>query len=406
MPYEQAIIIGGGIAGVAAAIALTRHTGMAVSIFEIRTEPATIGGAINLTPNALRYLDHLGALARLQPKGCEVKFIEIFSQRTGKSLGKINFDNIEKFKYRALRVMRNELHRALLETLEELGVRVQYGKKIQSVSENKDKIVATFEDGDTVSGDILLGCDGIHSTVRMKFVEPDRKPVYTGIANAYGFLDTADIQDKLPVEASSLYSGRSGSMLLTYANAAKSRLYVAAVMGSEDVGSREGWVVKGQDQDFIKKELLRRFSGPALPFVSPVVERVESVTFYPVYKLSDGGKWNSGRIILLGDAAHAMPPQGESVGLALEDVILLSRLLSERKDAPIDHIFKKYEDIHRGRINAAVNAANFGFETIKDRSWFMTFLLELVTWLFLTLTAARKEREFAYDVRDVELSEG
>jgi 2-polyprenyl-6-methoxyphenol hydroxylase-like FAD-dependent oxidoreductase len=292
--------------GIAAAIALTQHNGIKCSVFEIRDKPATIGGAVNLTPNALRYLEHLGVLHKVKGKGCDVKCFDILSHRTGKSLGKINFDNIDRFKYVAMRLLRNDLHRALLETLDELNVEVRYGTKIQSVKEEKEKVIAYFEDGTTVTGDFLLGCDGIHSTVRMKFVEPERKPEYTSVSVAYGFLDATGLQERLPVDASSLIISRSGFLLMTYANSTKTNLYIAAVTGTENVGSREGWAAKGQDLVTVRDDLARRFSGPTNPCLEEVIERIEKFVFFPIYRLSENGKWTSGRILLLGDAAHGV----------------------------------------------------------------------------------------------------
>ncbi|KAH8728543.1 hypothetical protein GQ44DRAFT_702446 [Phaeosphaeriaceae sp. PMI808] len=421
MSIEHAIIIGGGIAGVASALALTRHNRMTCSIFEIRSEPATIGGSINLTPNALRYLEHLGALSRLKPKGCEVKCIDVLSLRTGGRLGEINFDNIEKFKHHAFRVMRDDLLQAMLQTLKELGVDVQYGMKIQSVTEANESISAVFEDGTTVKGDILLGCDGIHSVIRTKFIDPQRMPEYTGVAGAYGLLNVGDLRETIPIESTSLYTGRLGSLLLSYTDATKTRLYVAAVMGTEDVGSREGWVVKGQDQEAMKQDLLRRFGGPTLPFLEKLLGRTDYLALYPVFKLSDNGRWISGRMLLIGDAAHAvsssynsqsldritdssqMPPQGESAGLALEDAVLLSRVLEHRNGKSIEESFQLYDKLRRPRIDTAVKMANFGFETIRQRGWFATILIEWITWIFLALTAPQKGREFAYDVRDIDI---
>jgi salicylate hydroxylase len=309
MPAQRVIIIGGGITGIAAALAFTKLNKMSCSVFEIRSEPATIGGAIGLTPNALRYLDHLGVLHRLLPLGCEVKAIEIKSHRTGKQLGNIDFDNVEKYKHRGLRVMRHQLLEAMLETLENLGVQVQYDKKIQTITESHDTITATFSDGMEVQGDMLLGCDGIHSTVRTKFVQPDRQPEYTGVANAYGFVEAAVLSGPPSFDTSALYFSRFGSLLLTYADPVKSRLYVAAVMRSQDVGSREGWIAKGQEQASLETDLKRRFSTPTLPFVAESMDRLGQITLYPVYRLPENGIWSLGRILLLGDAAHAVSRQ-------------------------------------------------------------------------------------------------
>ena len=93
----EVVILGGGIRGLAAALALTKRVSPSphISTFELRPEPATIGGAINLTRNALRYLDHLGALDVIKQKGfgANVDKIELFSLGTGARLGEIDFTN-------------------------------------------------------------------------------------------------------------------------------------------------------------------------------------------------------------------------------------------------------------------------------------------------------------------------
>ncbi|KAF2740092.1 putative salicylate hydroxylase [Polyplosphaeria fusca] len=397
MAINEAIIIGGGIAGVAAAIALTKFNHFKVAVFEIRPEPATIGGAINLTPNALRYLEHLGVKPKLQLRGCEVNCIQVLSHRTGQPLGTVDFANIEPH---ALRVMRFDLLQAMLETLRELDVQVQYSKRLIAIEEDVERITATFEGGMIAKGELLLGCDGIHSVTRTKFIQPARKPEYTGVANAYSFLNIEDdVCDMLPIDTTSLYSGRHGSLLLSYADPAHRRLYVSAVMATADVGSREGWTVKRREQDALKADLVRRFGHPSLPFFETILQKLEAITLYPVYKLSESGVWSSGKMILVGDAAHAMPPQGESVGLALEDVILLSRILEHHQIKSIGDMFNCYDTMRRPRIDAAVKEANFGFETIKDRGWLGNIIMDWLTWFFLAWRQKRKSEEFSFDVR-------
>ena len=98
-----------------------------------------------------------------------------------------------------------------------------------------------------------------------------------------------------------------------------------------------------------------------------------------------------------------MPPQGESVGLALEDAILLSMILQHHREEPIPQLLSHYNRLRRPRIDAAVKEANFGFETIQDRGWLATVLMELLTWFFLLYRRPHKKREFAFDIRDMPL---
>jgi 2-polyprenyl-6-methoxyphenol hydroxylase-like FAD-dependent oxidoreductase len=85
--------------------------------------------------------------------------------------------------------------------------------------------------------------------------------------------------------------------------------------------------------------------------------------------------------MLLGDAAHAMPPQGESAGYALEDSILFARVLQHKLDKGLDEVFSTYQNARRRRIDKAYDEAVFGWETQKDSGW-LTFLV--TSWLTST----------------------
>lgn len=311
MSHHKVIIIGGGISGLSAALALTKVNKIPanqISIHELRATASTIGGAVNLTPNALRYLDALGVYSRLQTKGCETRVIEIISHRTGGKLGDLSFDN-ERFGYRALRVKRGYLLEALLTTWRECGGIVKYESKISALSVEGNGVTASFADGSEETADLLLGCDGIHSWVRMNFVEPDRKPGYSGIAAIYGTMEIdASDREQLPMESTAAITTRRGTFMMSYCNPDKTELYVAAVMETKEEGSREGWRVKGSDQVNMKKECLERFGGQeGLPAkLAGFIERIQEWYLYPVYTLSPRGKWSKGPVVLLGDAAHAV----------------------------------------------------------------------------------------------------
>src|ERR1700712_721930 len=114
---KSCIIIGGGIAGISAALALSK-IGVNCTVYELRAEPSTIGGAVNLTPNALRLLEFLD----VEVSGCRVDSIEIFSLHTGKLLGELPFKKFGP----ALRILREDLLRALLTAVDKKGITVMY----------------------------------------------------------------------------------------------------------------------------------------------------------------------------------------------------------------------------------------------------------------------------------------
>ena len=302
---NHVLIIGGGISGLASALAL-HALGISCSVYEVRAIPSTLGGAVNLTPSALRCLNHLGILKHLQGKGGTTRAIEIFSALSGRRLGELSFRNVEKIGYHALRILRAELQQGMISALEEAGLRVEYGKKLVNIRETPESVEAIFEDGSVATGDILLGCDGIHSIARTKLVDPERIPVYSGVAAAYGLLSASAVPSPIHFEDCSVNSSRKGSILAAFCDPSKQRLYFAAVMEMKEQADREGWKVKGADQDSIRNEILSRFGDSKMTCLREMIENVNDLFLYPVYTLPPGGKWSSERVLLLGDAAHAV----------------------------------------------------------------------------------------------------
>jgi salicylate hydroxylase len=311
----EVVILGGGICGLAVALALTKYVSPPprINIFELRPEPATIGGAINLTPNALRYLYHLGVLDVIKQEGfgSNVDKIELFSLGTGARLGEIDFTDAankgEGFgnpPYKALRIMRADLITSLLQAISKLeNVQLKYGKKAVKLQELSEVATVTFDDGSEVSSKLILGCDGIHSAAR-KFVDPDRTPVYSGIAVAYSF---AKVREGLvlPWKDTSFISGRRGGFLTSHFQPSRENLYVCAVMEVAEVSSKEGWRAKGADQDVVRKDIKTRLGG-VMSIVDDLIEDAGDWFLYPVYRIPPKGSWATEKVMLLGDAAHAV----------------------------------------------------------------------------------------------------
>ena len=311
------IIVGGGIAGLASALALTRSFQCTpqVTVFELRETPSTIGGAVNLTPNAIRYLDQLGVLAKIKAKnyGATIDDIEIFAHASGARIATLDFTNASGGKgtgfgnppFKALRIRRADLLEALLLAVgEKSNVKVVFGKKAVSVDENTEGVTIRFEDGSTSSADCLLGCDGIHSAIRA-FIEPTRKPVYSGIAVINGF--TTIGSKSMLWKDTVVVSCKQGSFMASYFEPSRNKQYVAGVVEMPEVRSKEGWRAKGRDQEAVEVNLRRRFGGgaPALG-LDELIASTQDWLLYPVYKLPPGGQWTRQRTLLLGDAAHAV----------------------------------------------------------------------------------------------------
>ncbi|KAI0125315.1 hypothetical protein BJ170DRAFT_727223 [Xylariales sp. AK1849] len=412
------IILGGGIAGLTTALALTKFAPKdalpRIEIFEIRPEPATIGGAVNLTPNALRMLDHLGAFEVIRKRGYgkdidELEIHDIYSAKLAVSSFKgPEGKGIGNPAYKALRITRGDALRAVLEVVERHGnITVSCGKRTMDIKETADNVTITFEDGNTCTGDILMGCDGIHSVTRLKHVDPGRKETYTGVCNAFGF---ASIDQGYPVhfDCTAINFARRGMLLTSYHSPEKDSIYVGALMEIADIASKDGWKQVGGDAEKSRTELLSRFGDAKPPCIKLLIQQAQDLYMWPVYTLSKDGQWSTSRCMLLGDAAHAMPPQGESTGIVFEDTVIFSRCLAKwnERGRPGDNpkeAFEAYEKLRKPRIAVAFEESKSVIRTVSDAGWFGHKLKTFIVPWYLWFTRAYRERHFMEDVTTSEL---
>lgn len=419
-PFRIAIL-GGGIAGLTTALSLTKFAPPdgpppLITIYEIRPEPATIGGAVNLTPNALRLLAHLGALQEIQAAdyGAPCPAVEVFDLYSGAKIAESSFRGSEgkglgEPPYMALRITRGEALKGVLAAIaKHANISLVCGKKTTRIDEADAGVTLTFADGTTASSDILLGCDGIHSVTRLKHVEPERKATYSGICNAFGFSPLEKHQQP-HFEASAMNFARGGMLLTSFHSPAKDSIYIGALMQvplETSLQSRDGWKARGADADKTRADLLKRYEGAKEPAIKEWLASAQDLFLWPVFTLSKHGKWATERVMLIGDAAHAMPPQGESTGIVFEDGVLFSRVLARWMQktlnggdgTPVKEAFDAFEALRRGRIEAAWEESQSVVKTVQEVGWFgHRVKMNVVPW-YLWWTRGYRERHFVEDV--------
>lgn len=276
-----------------------------LTIYEIREQPPTLGGAINLTCNGLRILDQLGVYRELEAESAETPEFECFNA-AGKKLGAIRTGNVtkEKYGYGTMRVMRTVIHAKLLKRLGEEGITVKWGMNLKKIDEETDSVKCIFADGTVDSCDMLVGADGIHSMVRSLRVDPVIEPTYTGLSALYSIVNVKDL--KTPVFFSGNFGfiwTEEGMFAAGYCDKKKENMYWFNTHTVEP-RDREGWTLHGQESENIKSEVMKRLKGVDVPFMKELVENSPDMRFYPTYRLPLGGRWFTRRCILIGDAAH------------------------------------------------------------------------------------------------------
>jgi 2-polyprenyl-6-methoxyphenol hydroxylase-like FAD-dependent oxidoreductase len=297
------VIVGGGIGGLSAAIAL-RQAGHDVIVLERAERLDPIGAGISLFGNAMRGLGRLGVRDAVAERGAPATYSAALTS-AGRVLSEIPRDLIEG----AVAVHRGDLQAVLADAAG--GVRL--GAEVTSV-EQDDGVAARLADGSEERGDLLVGADGLASLVRTTFSRAT--PRYAGYTAWRGVAPVA------------VAAGRWTESWGT-----------GARFGLLDIGGgRTYWFAtknapegEGDEPGGRKAEILARFSKWHDP-IAHVVEATseEAILRNDVYDLEPFSPWHSGRVVLLGDAAHATTPGiGQGAAQAIEDAVVLAECLME-----------------------------------------------------------------------------
>jgi salicylate hydroxylase len=318
-------IIGGGIGGLAAAASLLQ-AGFDVHVYEQAKALGEVGAGINIGPNASRLLDRLGLAERLG--ACGVK-PTTFDQRrwdNGRFLVRAPLGAMveEKFGAPYYTFHRAELHGALASLLP--TDRVHLGQRFTKFIDRGDRVEAQFENGDTISADVLVGADGIHSTVRHALLGPER-PRFTGCV-AYRGLVPAERLTHLGLERTTqIWMGPERHFVHYFVSAGRLVNFVAVT--EEDSWQRESWVDRGEVAD-----ALAAFAGWH-PQVRAIIGATDETYKWALFDRAPLLRWSVGRVTLLGDACHPMLPfMGQGAAQAIEDAATLTACLIKRDDVP------------------------------------------------------------------------
>ncbi|VTU25278.1 FAD-dependent monooxygenase [Variovorax sp. RA8] len=333
-------IVGAGIGGLAAAIAL-RRAGHEVVVFEQAKQFARVGADINLTPNAVRALDGLGAGEAARVTAAKPSHRISRSYDTGEETSRLEMAETAEHKYGAPQLT---IHRAdLLAALAEMfpADRVALGKRASAIEADAEGVSLAFEDGSSARVGALVGADGIHSAVRRAMFGAE-SPRFTGIV-AYRAVVPAERVASLPnLGAFTKWWGPNPqSQIVTFPLNRGKDIFIFATT-PQDSWQLESWTAPGSVDE------LREQYVAYHPEARALLEACDTVLKTALYERDPMPAWAAGRMALLGDAAHPMLPfMAQGAGMAIEDAVVLARHLEGVAMRDIAGALQRYE---RARI--------------------------------------------------------
>lgn len=346
MTTRTALIIGGGIAGTAAAMAL-RAVGWRPVIFEARAEgPDDIGAFLTVATNGIDALRALGADEAVLRRGFATPSIRLRGA-TGKFLGEISTGSTTT---PSQTMKRADLYAALTDEARRRGIRIEYGRKLVDARPDPDGVRACFADGGEVSGALLVGADGVRSTVR-RFVDPSAPaPRYEGLLSVGGYVRGVDVS--LPAGSYEMIFGTRA--FFGYVPASDGEVWWFANLPERDEPARDR---PGDSGDALRTRLEGMVAGDTGPARRLIGATTDLTAATPVHTVPKLAAWHRDRMVVIGDAAHApSPTSGQGASLSIEDAVELAWAI--RDNDTVADALAAFETRRRGRVEPIVRRAS------------------------------------------------
>jgi 2-polyprenyl-6-methoxyphenol hydroxylase-like FAD-dependent oxidoreductase len=346
---KQALVAGGGIAGTVAAIALQR-AGWQPRLLESRPEGVADerGAFLTVAVNGLTALRALGLdPARVLAAGFATPTLAM-SNGAGRRLALLPLGGPTADGTVTTTIRRADLYSSLRAAAAERGIPIEYERRLSGYTEHSAGVTVTFTDGATAEGDLLVGADGLRSRVREVLNPGGPAPTYLGLLNAGGFTDR-------PVEAD--FDRTPGLMHMAFGRRAFFGWATApggAVWWFANPPSKRPVRPGDFTPESWRSHLIDLFADEAFPAAAIIRATGTAIGPWNTDDLRRVPIWHSSRVVLAGDAAHAVAPSsGQGASMAIEDAVVLGRCLAAHPD-DVPGALAAYEEVRRPRVEKVV----------------------------------------------------
>lgn len=334
---KKVLVVGAGIGGCAAAIAFSQ-IGWKVTVLEKKTTIFTEGAGILLYSNALKSLDELNVLERILDEGCAMQGRTQFYNATSQLLGSVIYQSIDPRYPAYVGIDRQRCLEILYDRAKKFQVDFEFNVSISECNQKADKVSVTCENGEIFDDyDLVIAADGTNSQIRNR-LWADSHSVYSGFALYHSMHNIhPNVSEKINVVMAGKRFG-----IIPMSNK-KMYLWGALLEPTKKH-------IDKKDQPFTMHEEFKNLSG----FCKEVIDDIDTDTYVhytAVEEVSLDSFWHKGRIVLLGDAAHAsLPFMAQGGAMALQDACVLSNLLDTQIDT--EEALIRYKNIRKPTVDA------------------------------------------------------
>jgi salicylate hydroxylase len=342
-------IAGGGIGGIATALALSQR-GIASEVYERRSEFPEEGAGIQIGPNGTRILQHLGVAKLLQDRAAAPDALSVRDARTGRELTRLPLGSWIAKRHGSpyWTAHRKDLHRALRQRAADdplIGLRT--GVEVVSFANDSDGIRADCANGETVNASTLVCADGLWSNLRSA-IEPGIRAKPVGKVAFRSVTSASNLPAELTPNAVHIWLAPAAHVVHYPVNAGRD---IALVVIAADPMRDAEWDASASTENVHEK--IRSFAQP----LKDLVEKSRDWRCWSLSATTPITTWSNGRAVLLGDAAHpVLPFLAQGAVMALEDAVTLAASLSEGRDG-IETSLQNYETARRQRVRRVAEAS-------------------------------------------------
>ena len=338
------LIVGGGIAGTATALALHK-AGFEATVYEAHPDSAEdIGAFLTLASNGMRALAQFDAAEAVAAAGFPLTAMRVMDG-SGALVAEVPLGDHEDPRFRCMR--RSELNQALQSEARRRGIEIRHSARLVALAEGPAGATATFADGSHATAELVVGADGLNSTVR-SLVHPAAPGAhYAGQRVYYGYTTDAWTEAPTGVAAERITMIRGSRAAFGYAVSPVGETYWFARVSGTLAPVEE--VARSAPKQ-LRDELVPLLRGDDTPAADIVAATQDQLKLTNACDLPIGTPWRTARTLLIGDAAHAAAPAtGQGASMALEDAVVLAKAL--RDTGTTEAALAAYEHARRPRVN-------------------------------------------------------